>query len=302
MNVPFQVTSPITGMSLEIDLLRTFVAIVDTGSFKAASEMVFRTPSAISMQVKKLEEIIGRPVFLRDARAVRLTPDGDILLSYARRILSISDEALSHFRAPEVQGIVRLGAPDDYGSRFLPTILKRFATTHPGVVVDVVIDFSVNLKERVKKGELDLALFSCTPDATSDERTEIVLEEEVVWAGIKGGCSYLKTPLPISIWEEGCAWRTNAIDALNKAGRDYRVAYMSGHTAGQKAAIEADLAVAPFPRSMIQAPFVQLTEKDGLPPLGTYKIGIVRGPKPDCAANAVSEHIKQAFEDFRAEA
>lgn len=299
MNVVFDNQPSLSALPLELDLLRTFVAIVDTGSFKSAADMVLRTPSAISMQVKKLEEIVGRPVFNRDARSVTLTADGEVLLAYARRLIGLSNEALGHFRKPQVEGVVSLGAPDDYGSRFLPSILKRFATSHPGVVVDVVVDKSSGLREKVKAGKLDLTLISCAPGSRIDDNMEIILEEPLVWAGVKGGCAHLLEPLPVSMWEEGCAWRSNAVSALTDAGHDYRVAYMSAHSAGQKAAVLADLAVAPFPKSLIEAPLVILNEVDGLPSLGTYYIGLIVGSAMGEAACAVADHVKAAFYDHQ---
>lgn len=300
MNKPVSAPENFSTLALELDLLRTFVAIADTGSFKSAAELVFRTPSAISMQVKKLEDIVGRPVFRRDARSVNLTQDGEVLLAYARRLLSLSDEALGHFRKPQMEGVVSLGAPDDYGSRFLPGILKRFATTHPGVVVDVVIDQSANLQERVKKGKLDLTLISCSGAVASNPDIEIILEEKLVWTGVKGGCAHLKDPLPVSMWEEGCAWRSNAVAALSSIGRDYRVAYMSAHSSGQKAAVLADLAVAPFPKSLLDHPMIALSEEDGLPELNTYCIGLFKNPAASDAVMAVASHIRSAFEEHQA--
>lgn len=299
MNAPFDGKTPAISLNLELDLLRTFVAIADTGSFKAAADMVFRTPSAISMQVKKLEEIVGRPVFKRDARSVSLTSDGEVLLSYARRLLHLSHEALGHFRKPEFEGVVSLGAPDDYGSRFLPSILKRFATSHPGVVVDVVVNNTSYLREQVQAGQLDLTLLSCAPGSELEAGIEVVLEEPLVWAGVKGGCAHLKEPLPVSMWEEGCAWRSNAVAALSEVGRAYRVAYMSSHSAGQKAAVLADLAIAPFPRSFVESPLVPLNEADGLPSLNNYFIGLLTGKTAGEAAHAVADHIKSAFQDHQ---
>lgn len=300
MNVITKNDAPVSALSLELDLLRTFTAIADTGSFKAAADLVFRTPSAISMQVKRLEEIVGCPVFSRDARAVTLTPEGEVLLGYARRLLRLADEALGHFRKPSVEGIVRIGAPDEYGERFLPQILKRFGRTHPGVIVDVVIDFSANLRERARKGELDLTIVSCSEKVAREENIEIILEEPLVWTGVKGGTAHLLEPLPVSMWEEGCAWRTSAMESLSVAGKAYRVAFMSAHTAGQKAAVLADLAIAPLPKSLVEPPLVHLGEEYGLPPLRNYLIGLIVGSKGGAAAAAVAEHIKAMSHDQKA--
>src|SRR5690606_14320736 len=135
---------------LDLDVLRTFTAIAETGSFTTAANAVYRTPSAVSMQIKKLEDILGRAVFSRDARSVTLTTDGEILLGYARRLLAINREAVSKFIIPDIVGVVRLGSPDDYGERILPHVLKRFAQTHPSIAVDVTIDQSRNLMRRME--------------------------------------------------------------------------------------------------------------------------------------------------------
>ena len=145
---------------LDLDVLRTFVAIAETGSFTAAAKAVFRTPSAVSMQIKKLEDILGRSVFARDARSVTLTTDGEMLLGYARRLLAINREAVSKFIVPDIVGVVRLGSPDDYGERVLPHVLKRFAQSHPSIAVDVTIDQSVNLRRRMDDRALDITLLT----------------------------------------------------------------------------------------------------------------------------------------------
>jgi DNA-binding transcriptional LysR family regulator len=287
MNAPLNHPMP----TLELDVLRTFVAIAETKSFAAAANAVFRTPSAVSMQIKKLEETLKRPVFTRDARNVALTGDGEILLSYARQLLAINREAVSKFIAPDISGVVRLGSPDDYGERVLPHVLKRFAETHPAIAVDVVIDQSVNLRKRLDEWTLDLTLMTCSTIQTPPD-SEILLTEDIVWVGAKGGCAHLREPLPVSMWEEGCAWRLRALDALSRKGRQYRIAYMSAHTAGQRAAILADLAVAPLPKSFVGNDLTCLGPKDGLPELGPYNIIMVVAPDAQPPALAAADHLR----------
>ena len=156
MNAPLNHPMPL----LDLDVLRTFVAIAETGSFTTAANAVFRTPSAVSMQIKKLEDILGRSVFSRDARSVSLTTDGEMLLGYARRMLAINREAVSKFIVPDIVGVVRLGSPDDYGERVLPHVLKRFAQSHPSIAVDVTIDQSINLRRRMDDRTLDITLIT----------------------------------------------------------------------------------------------------------------------------------------------
>jgi DNA-binding transcriptional LysR family regulator len=282
---------------LELDVLRTFVAIAETGSFTAAASAVFRTPSAVSMQIKKLEEMLRCQVFTRDARSVTLTTDGEVLIGYARRMLAINRDAVSKFVVPDVAGVVRLGSPDDYGERVLPSVLKRFAQSHPNVAVDVIIDQSGKLRRRLAERELDLTLFTVCKNIPAE--AEVLLTEPIVWGGARGGSAHLRKPLPVSVWEEGCAWRADAIEALGRDGVDYRVAYMSAHTAGQRSAILADLAVAPLPRSFIGDDIVALGPENGLPQLSNYNLAMMVTPDATGPARAVAEHIRATMEQFR---
>lgn len=294
MNAPINHPAPL----LEPDVLRTFVAIAETGSFTAAANLVFRTPSAVSMQIKKLEETLGRSVFLRDARNVSLTPDGEVLLTYARRLLAINREAVSKFVMPDIAGVVRFGSPDDYGERILPHVLKLFAKSHPSVAVDVVIDQSVNLRKRMEQKTLDITLLTCIRDEVPDG-AEVMLNEPMVWTGAKGGCAHLRDPLPVSLWEEGCAWRAGAVEALGRQGRDYRVAFMSAHASGQRAAIRADLAVAPLPKTFIDDDLVALGEDDGLPEMNCYSLAMWVAPDPSPPVRAAADHFRAAFDELR---
>ena len=293
MNAPLNHPMPL----LDLDVLRTFVAIAETGSFTLAANAVFRTPSAVSMQIKKLEETLGASVFLRDARSVSLTREGEMLLGYARRLLALNREAVSKFVVPDIAGVVRLGSPDDYGERVLPIVLKRFAQTHPSIAVDVTIDMSSHLKRRLAERQLDITLFTAYRDIPPE--AEVLLTEPIVWGGAKGGSAHMRQPLPVSLWEEGCVWRANALDALGRQGRDYRVAYMSAHTAGQRAAILADLAVAPLPKSFIGEDIVALGPEEGLPELTSYNLAMIVVPEASAPVLAAADHIRATFETFR---
>ncbi len=294
MNAPLNHPLPL----LDLDVLRTFVAIAETGSFTTAANAVFRTPSAVSMQIKKLEDILGRAVFTRDARSVALTTDGEMLLGYARRLLAINREAVSKFIVPDIVGVVRLGSPEDYGERVLPHVLKRFAQTHPSIAVDVTIDQSPSLRRRMDDRALDITLITNSLSRAHPGAEEL-LTEQLVWAGAKGGCAHMREPLPLSIWEEGCSWRTRALEALSRDGRNYRVAYMSAHTAAQRAAIMADLAVAPMPRSFLAGDMVELGTQDGLPKIGDYTLAMLVSPDASAPVRAVADHIRATFEVLR---
>lgn len=295
MNVPdtrpFRPTAPV-----DIDLLRTFLAIAETASFSRAAERVFRTPSAVSMQMKKLEELLGVSVFTRDSRSVALTAEGELLVGYARRILALSNEMMARFVMPDVHGTVRLGAADDHGERLLPQVLTRFAETHPNVAVDVVIENTDQLVPRFERGDLDVVIHTARPQSALPADTTVLIEEQLVWGGLKGGCAWERDPLPVSMWEEGCSWRANAVQALGEIGRDFRIAYMSAHTSAQRAALMSDLAIAPLPASIIQPPLVCLGEKHGLPKLGTYQSRMrVRADAGECS-RAVADHVVACYD------
>lgn len=294
MNAP--VNHPL--IMLDPDVLRSFVAIAETGSFTAAAARIYRTPSAVSMQIKRLEEQLGVSVFLRDARNVALTHDGEVLLSYARRLIALNRETISQFVPSEVSGVVRIGSPSDYGEVVLPEVLKRFAQTHPAVAVDVVIDQSSSLLKRFNSGHLDIALMSCTANMEPNA-SEVVLTDDIVWAGAKGGQACLMDPLPLSMWEEGCVWREYALGALDRVGRSYRVAYMTSHSSGQKAAIKADLAIAPMGRSFLSDDVQILGEDCGLPSPGRYDLVLKVAANASPQISAVSDHFRACFERMR---
>ena len=299
MNAPQPLDTAASPLLLDTDLLKTFVAIVETGSFSKAAQRVFRTPSAVSMQVKKMEELLGVTVFDRDSRSVRLTTDGEVLLSYAKRILALNREMMARFVTPDMAGTVRFGAPDDYGVRLIPHILRMFAASHPNVTVDVVIDGSAQLKQRFAAGTLDVALFNALVHDPMEPNTEIVLEEHLVWAGARGGTAHLRSPLPLAMWEQGCSWRTNAVEALERQGIEYRVGYMSANYAVQTAAVAADLAIAPIPLLLIEGDLVALGRQHGLPDLHSTQIRMVTRDVDDCAVAAVAGHVRTSIEAWK---
>lgn len=283
---------------IDMELYRTFVVIAETSSFTKASDLVGRTPSAVSMQIKKLETLLGVAVFAREGRTVRLTPEGEGLLGYARRILMLNEEAVSLFVSPEVEGEVRFGAPSDFGTRLLPNILSRFARSHPGVNVDVHLDGSPKLDEMVKKGALDLALFTARPGTGLATGGEVVFTEPLVWVGLEGGIAYERDPLPLAVSTPGCPWRRAARVALDDAQKPYRISYTSFHSAGQEAALLADLAIAPFPASVVEPPLQVLDERHGLPEIGDYHIIMTERPKAGKASHAFAEHVEECFKEL----
>lgn len=281
---------------LDTEVLRTFVAIAESGSFSRAARQVFRTPSALSMQIKRLEETLGQPLFVREARRVRLTPEGEVLLSYGRRLLKLNEEAVTQFLAPSLEGKVGFGTTDDVGSRILPGVLAQFARSHPAVQVDVVVGSSARMLERLDDGELDMILITAG-NPGQEPRGEVVHSEPLVWTGREGGIAAQRSPLPVALAHHGCVWRGAALRALDKAGIAYRIAYTCEHCAGHEAAMLADLAVAPFPISLVRSPLRKLAN-EALPPLGEYQVVLVRREGMGEAAKALAGHVVEVFKEL----
>lgn len=277
---------------LELDLLKTLIAIAETGNFSLAASIVNRTPSAISMQVRKMEDILGRPIFVRNARSVELTDDGQILLQHGRRVLAMNNEVLANFMKPEVKGQIKLGASDFATEQFLPETLRRFSQTHPDVKIDVTVDGSQALRKSVASKSLDIAIVTLPHEMSEQEGFEILSRERLVWAGIKCGIAAEKVPLPISVWEEGCLWRKAALECLNAQNRPYNISFKCAHIAGQIAGIKADLAIAPLPKSACTENIIDIGEQHDLPKLPDFFTGIVWGAAPTPPVKAIIDHLR----------
>ncbi|KMQ75927.1 LysR family transcriptional regulator [Marinobacter subterrani] len=281
---------------LDNEVLRSFVAIAECGTFTSAARVVHRTPSALSMQIKQLEKNLGKTLFIREPRRVTLTADGEILLDYGRRLLRLNEEAVQHFISPILEGKVGIGTSDDVGTRILPEVLAEFARSYPAVLVDVVVGSSKQNLARLDAGQLDMTLVTVA-DEGAVTRGEVVHEEPLVWAGREGASAYLRSPLPIAMAHEDCAWRRMTLRALDTAGIAYRIAYTCEHCSGQEAAMLADLAVAPFPKSLVRPPLKEIAG-DSLPEIGVYHLALVRRGS-DPLTDALASHVKGAFQSLR---
>ena len=273
---------------IDVELLRTLLAIAETGSFTRAADEVHRTQSAVSMQMKKLEDLVGKALFERGARSVRLTPDGLRLLDYAQRIVSLSEEAVSIFAEPDLQGVVTLGVPDDYADRLLPRVLSAFARSHPQVELVVNCHGSLALANYVKKGDLDLAIIT-HGDAMD---AELIRREALNFVGAEEHATHLADPLPLAVGPRTCSWRHSAQAALDSIGRRYRVAYTSSAAAPLVSAVLAGLAVTILPESAMRSGMRILSGRDGFPALPPCDIGFMRARHARSAIHdALAQHI-----------
>ena len=282
--------------SIDPDLLRAFAYIAEEGSFTRAAERIGRTQSAVSMQMQRLEQQLGQTVLLRGkGGAVSLTPHGQFLLERSRELLALNDAIWSNFQAPEIRGVVRLGTPDDYALRYLPTMLRRFADTHPAVQVDVLCAPSHELVERLKAGELDLTLISEGHEPRRWPATEL-WRGPLRWITSDRYAQHRLNPIPLAIAHQDCSWRTVAIGALERAGRAYRIAYTSATQVGTHAPVMAGLAVTVSTISWLPDGLRPVRDDEGLPPLPDFGILLLKGREPaQPVTDRLASHITDTF-------
>ncbi len=264
--------------SLDPDFLRTFLAISETGSFGAAGEKVNKTQSTVSAQMKRLEDIVGVPLFAKDGRRNVLTRDGLKLLEYAASMVRLNDEALRAFNPPEISGRVHIGAIDEYAQAFLPATLRSFTSAYPSVQVEVVTGTTSYLQGLLEDGVLDAAIISCL---VRDSDIESLRVDQLHWIGKDGGAPQFENPLPICAWSMGCSWREMASAALARDGRDWRLAVASSNAALITLTARDGLGVAVAPSWFLSPGLRILEDMDARYPLGTAEIGIKRAAGAD---------------------
>ncbi len=257
---------------LQIDWLKCFVAVVDAGSLSAAAPEVHRSQSAVSMQLKKLESALGCQLLVRGPRQHQLTPAGQRLLGYARRMLDLHAETQAAFHGRELSGSIRLGVPDDYAAKYLTPVLKRFAPLHGSVEIELNCEQSTALIPRIESGDLDLALIS----REQKRQGTLLFHEPLVWVGSPQFEVWRRDPLPIAVYESTSLAKGSAIRSLALQGRRYRVVYNSSSLAGQIAAVESGLAVAVLTQCSAPSHLQILGSEHGLGPLEHMEVSVYR--------------------------
>lgn len=229
-----------TRVTFGLDVLRSFVTGMELGSFAKASERLGRSTSAVSAQLKKLEEQAGTPIFRKAGRGLALTEAGETMLAYARRLIDLNDEAASAIRDVELEGWVRLGLQEDFGETVLPQVLGRFARAHPKIRIEARIARSHELAERVTAGSLDLAL--AWDNGAPVPNSEPIADVRLRWIGPANLANgWRDEQLPLVALEAPCLLRTIATDKLDRAGCAWRLAFSSPSLAGIWAAVAAGL-------------------------------------------------------------
>lgn len=278
---------------LDSDLLRGFVAVADAGSVSAGAERLGRTQSAVSMQIKKLEDAAGQALFHRGARGVRLTEAGEALLSRARRVLALLGEAEAALTADPLAGRVSVGVPEEYGAQVLPDVLARFAETHPEVEVTVHCQPTPTLETALDAGELDLAVLAIDSGRPAGE---VLAHDPTVWVASTRHAVHEADPLPVAMYAQDCWWRDWALAALDARGRRYRVAYTSRSVAGVQAAVTSGLAVAVLAKSTMPMHSRILGAEEGYAELpGSAVVLRRRDSARSRAAKGMAEAVRDAF-------
>ncbi|MFO9503784.1 LysR substrate-binding domain-containing protein [Legionella pneumophila serogroup 1] len=279
-------------MSIDTITLQCFLAVAETQSFTKAAQRVGRTQSAISQQIAKLENLIEKPLINR-GRELSLTTDGEIFLGYAKRIYELHRESLDRFKAPELQGEIRFGLPEDFASIILSDVLVEFSRLHPRVLLNVECDLTLNLIERFNEGKFDLILIKTTQQQVGSESI-YVCTEPVEWIGKKELLPLLDKPgpIPLVLSPTPCVYRGNVIDTLDKNHIDWRLVYSSASYAGKMAAVHAGLGITAIQRSMIPN-YLERLDYDFLPILNDVHVSLLKKSGSNKAIESLEFFILQ---------
>lgn len=280
---------------LDPDHMRTLVAIAETGSFTRAADEVHKAQSAVSMQMRRLEDQIGRSLFERDGRLSRLTPDGQRLVEYARRLLRLNDEAVGSFRAPGLSGHIRLGTPDDYIANF-PQLLSRFSRLNPSIEVTVMCEPTSELLNRLREDDVDLAVITYTGQA---QRARVFRRERLLWVTSNRHAIHEEPIVPLALGRPDCSWRAAAVLALDGIGRRHRLVFTSWNAPIVGQAVLEGFAVAVLPESALQPGMRVLSAQEGFPDLPPVEIATVKsGNGRNPLADALEQHIVSALDNI----
>ena len=260
--------------NLDSDLLRTFMAVAQAGSVTEGAERIHRSQSATSIQIKRLEEILGQPVFQRHGRGVVLSEAGRQLLPVAQEVTERLDTALQALSSTPVRGKIRLAIPDDHGRAKLAKIIAAFTRQHPEVELDVTCALSTGFPAALEKGAIDLAIYEVETPAAG---VEVLAEDPTCWVSLAARDFSQAEVLPVAVFDQACWWRDAALASLEARGRPYRVAYSSQSVSGVISAVEAGIAIGLLGRSSLHAGLSVAHPAYGFGPTPTSKLVLAQG-------------------------
>ncbi len=278
---------------LNSDLLRTFLAVAETGSVTEGAARIFRSQSAASLQIRKLEELLGQPVFDRHGRGVSLTATGERLLPIAHDVTRTLSSAMRELTADELNGTLRLGIPDDQSKQLLSRIIGEFAQSHPMVELDVSCALSAGFPAALAAGDMDIAVYE-VEQAQRDH--ELLRQEKTFWMMSRHHDLLQRDLLPVALFDRDCWWRDAALAALQATGRPFRVVYSSQSVAGVSAAIEAGVAIGLLGHSSLNDKLICLGAEHGFADMPTSMLVLgSRNGAADAPVQAMKSAIRQAF-------
>jgi DNA-binding transcriptional LysR family regulator len=282
-------------MPFNIDTLhlKSFIAIAETGSFSQAGRSVGRTQSALSLQIKNLEQELGCLLFNRTNRKITLTQEGEIFLGYATQIIQLQREAYSRIKEPEITGEIRLGTPEDFASHYLPDVLANFRKNHPQVQLNVACDLTLNLVDSFQQGNFDMILVKRDPQRVKGGSK--VWREPLVWAA----ADYYRPEKPLSLVlsPQPCIYRARALTALDRAGKPWYISYTSPSLAGTIAAVKAGFGITVLPANMLPAGIHPILKEIKLPELADAEIALMKCENLSKVGEMLAEHIMHSLEN-----
>jgi DNA-binding transcriptional LysR family regulator len=282
---------------LDLDLLKAFVAVADNRSFTRAAAMLNRTQSAVSMQIKRLEDRLGAELLFRTKVQVDLTAAGESLLGYARRMLVLNDEAIGRLREHQVEGHVRFGVMDDYGAIVVPPLLASFVSFYPRIHIEMETGLTAAMPSRL--GESFDLVIAMHPQDRGDGI--FLRREQPIWAAGASHRAELIDPLPVALYPQGCLFRKWAIQALDAARRPWRLAFVSHSIAAVEAVVAQGLAVTVVKTSTFPAKLRALSDHDGMPRLPAADICLHRAANLSPAGALLADHVRSGIANRRDE-
>jgi DNA-binding transcriptional LysR family regulator len=292
MIVTFLIRNRDMPRNLDLTSLRSFVTVADVGGVTRAAGFLNLTQSAVSMQIKRLEESLGQTLFLRAARRLALSPEGEQLLSYGRRMLALNDEVLSRLGTGACDGEIRLGVPHDIVYPAIPGILKRLAHCYPRVRVNLVSSFTLLMKQDFDRGEFDVIV---TTEEAPDARAEVLGARQLVWIGAAEGSAWQRRPLRLG-FKDSCIFRPLAQSALDDAGIPWEMATGGESEQAVEATVAADLAVSVRLEGGLPTGTVPVPGDNALPQLGAMRVGLYRSQRrKDEVVEMLLNELRRAY-------
>lgn len=283
--------------NLNVDQIRSFLAVVESGGFTAAAQMLGVRQSTVSGHIARLEQALDRSLLMRDTHRVAPTPDGQAMIGFAREVVEAHDRLRAFFSPGGLRGRIRLGVSEDYTLSALAQVLARFAERHPSVDLQLTVGLSRTLYQGYDAGELDVIFCK---RRRGDPRGELAWADELIWAGRPGLVPDPALALPLVLYPPPSITRTLALDALEAAGRSWRIACTSGSLMGLRAAVEAGLGIAPHSARVMPAGLAPIPETAGLPPIGEVEFVVLGSGRHHAVATALQETLLASTAELQA--